>query len=128
MLANFPCVDYYFHRGLDMGTGKPLFMFWWFTPLHVENLLRRVGLESGDYQTRIDGNLFARVAYQMNMPSEELSRMELDHVDEGHPLLISVRVVKPRNWHPARPQYRDPWVPAVNPARWNPSTGHYPAE
>ena len=127
LLANFPCVDYYFHRGLDMGTGRPLFMFWWFTPIQVENLFRRIGLHSGEYQIRTDGNLFTRVAYQMNMPSEELSRAELDHVDEGHPLLISVRAVKPMNWQAARPEYRDPWIPSIAPARWNPSTGHYPA-
>ena len=126
LLVNFPCVDYYFHRGLDMGTGRPLFMFWWFTPIQVDNLLRRVGLASSDYQSTVDGNLFARVAYQMNMPAEELSRNELDHIDEGHPLLISVRAVKPANWHAMRPAYRDPWIPDGTPARWNPVTGHYP--
>jgi len=126
MLVNFPCVDYYFHRGLDMGTGRPLFVFWWFTPIQVDNLLRRVGLGAGDYRVSIDGNLFARVAYQMNMPAEELSRLELDHVDEGHPLLISVRAVKPANWQATRPIYRDPWIPDGTPARWNPVTGHYP--
>jgi hypothetical protein len=125
LLVNFPCVDYYFHRGLDMGTGRPLFMFWWFTPLQVDNLLRRAGLERADYQTRIDGNLFARVAYQMNMPAEELSRQELDHVDEGHPLLISARIVKPAGWYVERPPYKDAWTPVGRPVRWNPSTGHY---
>jgi hypothetical protein len=127
LLANFPCVDYYFDRGLDMGTGRPLFMFWWFTPIQVENLFRRVGLQSGDYQLRIDGNLFARVAYQLNMASEELSRAELDHADPGHPLLISVRAVKPVHWHVERPAYREAWIPSVAPQRWNPVTGHYPA-
>jgi hypothetical protein len=128
LLANFPCVDYYFARGLDMGTGRPLFMYWWFTPIQVENLLRRIGLDGGQYQMTIDGNLFARVAYQMNMPSEELSRTELDYEDEGHPLLVSVRAVKPPNWQAARPVYRDPWIPSVTPARWNAKTGHYPLE
>ena len=85
LLVNFPCVDYYFPRGLDMGTGTHDDVFWWFTPIQVENLLRRVGLTERDYTIRIDGNLFARVAYQMNMPSEELSREELEHLDEGHP-------------------------------------------
>ena len=46
LLVNFPCVDYYFARGLDMGTGRPLFVYWWFTPIQVENLFRRVGLKS----------------------------------------------------------------------------------
>jgi SAM-dependent methyltransferase len=128
LLVNFPCVDFYFSRGLDMGTGRPLFMFWWFTPIQVENLLRHAGLGSADYQMQIDGNLFARVAYQMNMPAEELSPEELNHVDEGHPLLISVRAVKPAGWNIPRPVYRDPWLPDVAPARWNSTTGHYPLD
>jgi SAM-dependent methyltransferase len=128
LLVNFPCVDYYFPRGLDMGTGRPLFMFWWFTPIHVENLLRRAGLGGADFRIRIDGNLFARVAYQMNMPAEELSAAELNHVDEGHPLLISVRVVKPSGWRATRPAYKDPWLPDVAPARWTPEMGHYPPD
>jgi hypothetical protein len=128
LLVNFPCVDYYFASGLDMGTGKPLFVFWWFTPIHVENLLRRAGLTSADYQIRIDGNLFARVAYQMNMPAEELSQAELDHIDHGHPLVISVRAVKPIAWQAARPEYKDAWEPSGPAAAWNSRTGHYPAE
>ena len=126
LLANFPCVDYYFARGLDMGTGRPLHMFWWFTPIQVENLLRRAGLTTGDFQMTVDGNLFTRVAYQMNMPCEELTRTELTYVDDGHPLLISVRAVKPAKWCAERPAYRDPWLPQGTPSRWNPKTGHYP--
>lgn len=128
LLVNFPCMDYYFPRGLDMGTGRPLFMFWWFTPIQVDNLLGRAGLGRADYTMRIDGNLFARVAYQMNMPAEELSREELNHVDEGHPLLISVRAVRPSRWNLPQPVYKDPWLPDVAPARWNPVTGHYPPD
>ncbi len=128
LFVNFPCVDYYFPRGLDMGTGRPMYMFWWFTPIQVDNMFRRMGLGASDYEIKSDGNLFARIAYQMNMPAEELSRDELDHVDEGHPLLISVRAVKPRNWQAARPAYRDAWVPDGTPAKWNPVTGHYPPE
>lgn len=126
LLVNFPCVDYYFPRGLDMGTGRPLFVHWWFTPIQVQNLLRRVGLESGDFTLVADGNLFARVAYQMNMPIEELTPVERDHQDEGHPLLISARIVKPATWAGRRPEYRDAWLPDVTPADWDPVTGHYP--
>jgi len=126
LLVNFPSVDYYFPRGLDMGTGQTLFMFWWFTPIQVDNLLRRAGLTAGDYHVRVDGNLFARVAYQMNMPAEELSREELEHEDEGHPLIISVRAVKPADWRAKRPEYKDPWLPHATPDPWNPVTGHYP--
>jgi glycosyltransferase involved in cell wall biosynthesis len=125
LLVNFPCVDYYFPKGLDMGTGAPVFLHWWFTPIQVENLLRRAGLSSADYTIEIFGNLFSRVAYQMNLPAEELARHELEHMDPGHPLLICVRVVKPTHWDAPRPQYRDPWSPEVTPAAWNPETGHY---
>jgi len=128
LLVNFPCVDYYFHGGLDMGTGRPLFVFWWFTPIQVENLFKRVGLGRADYEMHIDGNLFARVAYQMNMPAEELSSEELNHVDVGHPLLISVRAVRPAGWAIPRPVYKDHWVPDTTPARWNRETGHYPSD
>jgi glycosyltransferase involved in cell wall biosynthesis len=125
MLVNFPCVDYYFPRGLDMGTGEPLFMYWWFTPIQVENLLRRTGLVGEDYCLTIYGNLFTRIAYQLNLPAEELSRGELEMDDPGHPLLICARVVKPDNWSGQKPAYRDPWRPDASPAAWNPETGHY---
>jgi len=125
LLVNFPCVDYYFPRGLDMHTGAPLFLFWWFTPIHVENLLRRVGLVAEDYKLSVYGNLFARIAYQMNVPAEELTRQELEYVDLGHPLLLCARVVKPVGWHAAKPAYRDPWLPDTTPSQWDPVTGHY---
>jgi len=127
LLLNFPCLDYYFTNGLNMGTGAPLYMHWWFTPIQVENMLRRVGLAGSDYKMQVYGNLFARVAYQMNMPAEELTRRELDFVDEGHPLLICVRAVKPANWQAARPEYRTAWTPDTTPAQWNPVSGHYPS-
>jgi len=125
LLINFPCVDYYFPRGLDMGTGNPLFMYWWFTPVQVENLLRRSGLCDDDYKLKCYGNLFARVAYQMNLPAEELTQPELTYLDVGHPILICVRVVKPRHWVTLRPVYRDAWQPHVNAPKWNSEMGHY---
>jgi SAM-dependent methyltransferase len=125
LLVNFPCVDYYFPSGLDMQTGVPLFLFWWFTPIQVENLLRRIGLNAADYQLTIYGNLFTRVAYQMNMPAEELTAHELEFRDPGHPLLICARVVKPEQWRTAKPAYREAWLPGTTPFRWNPETGHY---
>jgi glycosyltransferase involved in cell wall biosynthesis len=126
LLVNFPCVDYYFPNGLDMGTGAPMFLHWWFTPIQVENLLYRAGLSPADYRLEIFGNLFSRVAYQLNLPAEELARYELDHVDPGHPLLICVRAVKPPGWQAPRPEYRTPRLPNTSPAQWNPETGHYP--
>ncbi|HLO15729.1 MAG TPA: glycosyltransferase family A protein [Anaerolineales bacterium] len=125
LLINFPCLDYYFPRGLDMGTGEPLYMYRWFTPIEVENLLRHLGLRASDYSLECYGNLFTRVAYQMNLPAEELTQRELTFADAGHPLLICARVVKPENWRAAKPDYRTPWMPALKPAQWNPETGHY---
>lgn len=125
LLIDFPCLDYYLPRGLDMGTGRPLFLHWWFTPIQVENLLREVGLDRSSYRMEVHGNLFTRIAYQLNMAAEELTRDELEHRDPGHPLLICVRAVKPEGWDAERPAYSDPWVPEVEPARWNPESGHY---
>jgi SAM-dependent methyltransferase len=125
LLVNFPCVDFYFADGLDMGTGAPLFVHHWFTPIEVENRMRTAGLAATDFTARVDGNLFARVAYQMNLSTEELSPEERDHVDAGHPLLVCVRAVKPAQWAPPRPAYRDGWVPPSTPARWSDRDGHY---
>lgn len=125
LLVNFPCVDYYFPRGLDMGTGRPLFVYWWFTPIQVHNLLQRTGLSEADYALDVRGNLFARVAYQMNMPAEHLTRRELEYADPGHPLLICARVVKPASWQRPKPRSFASWTPDTTPAVWNPRTGHY---
>jgi hypothetical protein len=124
LLANFSSVDYCF-RQQDMGTGAPLSVFWQFTPAFVESLLRSAGLSEPDYELEIYGNLFSRIAYQLNMPAEELTRAELDAVDEGHPLLICVRAVKPPGWNCAKPNYKTARLPERPTVRWNPITGHY---
>jgi len=125
LLINFSCVDYYFPRGLDMGTGEPMFVYHSFTPIQVENMLRSLNLRPGDYTLDVYGNLFARISYQLNMAAEELTHRELDCVDPGHPLLICARVVKPAYWQARKPDYRTPWKPGITPAQWNPVTGHY---
>lgn len=127
LLVSFSCVEYYFPRGLDMGTGGAMHLFWWFTPIGVENLLRRCGLADGDYTLDVFGNLFTRIAYQMNVPAEEVTRRELAHHDPGHPLLICAKVVKPLTWRCAKPAYREVWVPEGQPVRWTPERGHYAA-
>jgi SAM-dependent methyltransferase len=126
LLINFTCLDYYFAGGLDMHTGSPLYVHHWFTPIQVENLLRGAGLSSGDFEIKIFGNLLVRIAYQLNMSAEELTDRELDFLDEGYPLLICARVVKPRGWAAPAPEPGTPWLPDVTPARWNPTTGHIP--
>jgi hypothetical protein len=61
----------------------------------------------------------------MNMPAEELTDEVRDFVDPGHSPLIRVRVVKPHGCDAPRPKHQTPWVPSVEPAQWNPVTGHY---
>lgn len=125
LLANFSCIDYYFARGLDMGTGRPLWMFWWYTPIQVENLIRRVGLSDEDYSLTTYGNLFARVAYQMRMPAEAVPAGKLELVQPGFPLIICVRIKKPADWRVNPPVYRDAWVPTVKAPCHTPLQGEY---
>lgn len=126
LLVNFGCVDYYLHGGLDMGTGAPLHMFHWFTPIEVENLFRRLDLTDDDYSLEVFGNLFTRMAFQLNLAAEELTDRELDAVDPGHPLLICVRVRRPDGWAPERPDYLpEPYIPPGEPAVLRDDTGHY---
>jgi hypothetical protein len=118
LLVNFSCVDAQFPTGMDMGTGAPLWVHWCFTPLQVHNLLHRAGLGSPDYSLEVHGNLFARMAYQLNMPAEALTREELTQPDAAWPVLVCVRAVRPVGWNAALPAYRDAWVPRdVMPAR-----------
>jgi SAM-dependent methyltransferase len=111
LLVNFSCVDAQFPRGLDMGTGAPMWVHWCFTPLQVHNLIRGIGLVPHDYTLETHGNLFARIAYQLNMPSESLTHEELTQHDPAWPVLICARIVRPAGWKPTPPAYRQRWVP-----------------
>lgn len=126
LLINFWCVDFYLHRGLDMGTGAPLYMYHWPTPIGVHNLLHELALTDADYALTIYGNLLTRMAFLLNMPAPEFTPAELSHADPGQPLLICARIVKPADWQPVKPVYREPrWRPAVKPAVLTAATGHY---
>jgi SAM-dependent methyltransferase len=126
LLINFWCLDFYLYRGLDMGTGGPLYMYWWFTPVQIENMLRGLALTGADYTLEVYGNLLTRMAFLLNLPAKELTPQELDYADPGQPLLICVRVVKPKDWPATKPAYREPcWAPALTPAQVSPTTGHY---
>jgi len=126
LLINFWCVDYYLHRGLDMGTGAPLYMHWWFTPIQVQNMLRALALGDQDFRLDTYGNLLTRMAFLLNLPAKELTHQELTTVDPGQPLLICARIVKPVNWAATMPTYRAPaWTPSVEPDQLHPETGHY---
>lgn len=125
LLANFTCNDYYFPRGLDMGTGGSMWVHWWFTPIQVENLLRGAGLGPADFQVTIYGNLFARIAYQANLMTEELTATELDTVDVAHPVLICVRVTRPADWSCPPPPPKSTWTPGGIAPRMDPVRGHF---
>jgi SAM-dependent methyltransferase len=126
LLATFSAVDYYYDHGLDMGTGGTMFLYHWFTPIEVQNLFVRAGLDQRDYTISVFGNVFSRIAYEMNLSAEELTPRELDHLDPGYPVLICARVVKPSHWRGARPEPRDPWLPTAVPLRWDALAGDRP--
>ena len=126
LLINFWCVDFYLHRGLDMGTGEPLYMHHWFTPIQVQNMLHRLTLTEDDFTLTIYGNLLTRMAFLMNVPAQDFTQAELNHRDPGQPLLICARIVKPTPWRALKPDYLEPpWTPDVSPARMGAQTGHY---
>ncbi len=126
LLINFWCLDFYLYRGLDMGTGAPLYMYRWFTPIDVENRLCGLGLTTADYTLQVYGNLLTRMAFLLNLPARELTPEELEQTDPGQPLLICARIQKPQNWRTPRPDYREPcWRPASSPASISATTGHY---
>lgn len=126
LLTNFWCTDFYFHNGLDMGTGAPMYMHWFFTPIQVENLLRGLGLSDKDFTVQIYGNLLTKTAFLMNLPARELTAQERDMHDPGQPLLICARIARPGDWQCVRPTEHDPyWTPAAKPLQARPDTGHY---
>lgn len=126
LLTNFWCVDYYFHRGLDMHTGGALFMAHWPTPLQVHNWLHALGLRERNYALYTYGNLMARMAFLMNLPAKALTAEERDTVDEGQPLSLCLRVVKPQPWQPVKPIYRDLlWSPNATPQVMTADTRQY---
>ena len=126
LLVNFGCIDYYLHAGLDMGTGKPLYMYNWFTPIQIDDLMHRLGLTKYDYEMTVYGNLLTRIAFQLNMSADELTPRELDTVDPGHPVLACVRIQKPADWNQPPPAYREvAYTPRDEPIMLHASTGHY---
>ncbi|MCB0024873.1 MAG: hypothetical protein M9936_17600 [Caldilinea sp.] len=126
LLTNFWSTDFYFADGLDMGTGAPLYMHWFFTPIQVENLLLGLGLARSDYALSVYGNLLAKTAFLMNLPARELTPAERETRDPGQPLLICARVVRPLHWDsPAPPEVEPRWLPAGPPLHINPVTGHF---
>ncbi|MEZ5384373.1 MAG: class I SAM-dependent methyltransferase [Prosthecobacter sp.] len=111
LLVNFICVTGVLAHGMDMGTGSRLHQFWWFTPLQVQRLFADLALEPHDYQIKSYGNVFARVAWLMNLPAESLKPRELDTHDPMQPILLCARVMRPANWRAEKPVRVPRWLP-----------------
>lgn len=67
--------------------------YWRFTPASCARLFGEV---FGAEQVRISayGNVLSAVAFLEGMASEELSKRELDVIDERYPVLLTIRAVK----------------------------------
>jgi hypothetical protein len=59
-----------------------------------------LGIDESHQMLRTYGNYFALAAYMAGIPSEELTRQELETVDPDFPLLICARIQKPLDWSP----------------------------
>jgi len=100
LLINFPCRSGYPVNGISLGSGQNAHVYWWFTPCLVETVCSELGIDEAHRQLRTYGNYFALAAYMAGIPSEELTRQELETVDPDFPLLICARIQKPLNWSP----------------------------
>jgi SAM-dependent methyltransferase len=101
LLINFPCRSGYPVNGIPLGSGQSAHVYWWFTPCLVQTVLAEVGIDEHHRQVQTYGNYFALAAYMAGIPSEELTRQELETIDPDFPLLVCVRLEKPRDWSPA---------------------------
>jgi SAM-dependent methyltransferase len=100
LLINFPCRSGYPVNGISLGSGQHAHVYWWFTPCLVETVCSELGIDEVHRQVKTYGNYFALAAYLAGIPSEELTRQELETVDPDFPLLICARIQKPLNWSP----------------------------
>jgi SAM-dependent methyltransferase len=100
LLINFPCRSGYPVNGISLGSGQNAHVYWWFTPCLVETVCSELGIDEAHRQLKTYGNYFALAAYMAGIPSEELTRQELETVDPDFPLLICARIQKPLNWSP----------------------------
>jgi SAM-dependent methyltransferase len=100
LLANFVARSGYPVEGWDLKEAGKTFVYWWFTPASVERALADVGLAKPDYELRTYGNHFSLLAYVAGIPTEELTRYELEYEDPDFPLIMCVHAVKPSSWRP----------------------------
>ena len=66
---------------------------WNFTPLSARTLFQDA-FHDGSVDVAAHGNVFAAVAFLHGVAAEELTPAELDHVDPGYPVTITVRAAK----------------------------------
>lgn len=85
LLATVPC--------LSRLAGQGFTDYWRFTPNSVERLFGDV---FGKEQVTISvfGNVLSAVAFLEGMAYEEMSKRELDRIDDRYPMLIAIRAVK----------------------------------
>ena len=100
LLINFPCRSGYPVNGIPLGSGQSAHVYWWFTPCLVEAVLAELGIDESHRLLQTYGNYFALAAYMAGIPSEELTRQELETIDPDFPLLICARIQKPLDWSP----------------------------
>jgi SAM-dependent methyltransferase len=100
LLINFPCRSGYPANGIPLGSGRSAHVCWWFTPYLVETVCAELGIDEDHRELKTYGNYFALAAYMAGIPSEELTRDELETVDPDFPLLICARIQKPDKWTP----------------------------
>jgi SAM-dependent methyltransferase len=98
LLINFPCRSGYPVNGIPLGGGQSAHVYWWFTPCLVEAVLAELGIDERHRLLQTYGNYFALAAYMAGIPSEELTKRELETVDPDFPLLICARLQKPQQW------------------------------
>ncbi len=85
LLVTVPC--------LSRLAGQGFTDYWRFTPNSAERLFGDVfGKEQ--VTMSVFGNVLSAVAFLEGMSFEELSKRELDRVDERYPMLIAIRAVK----------------------------------
>ena len=98
LLVNFPCRSGYPAKGIPLGSGQHAHIYWWFTPYLVETVCGELGIDEAHRELNTYGNYFALAAYMAGIPSEELTKWELETVDPDFPLLVCARIHKPHEW------------------------------
>lgn len=68
---------------------------WRFTPQSVERLLRDAFGAGARSTVEGHGNVLAAIGFLHGLACEDLTRSELDHLDDRYPMLVAARAQKP---------------------------------